>query len=223
MTVIFTGRRFFWFYLNCNKNKFLAGNNPVIKSSLFFLLRWKARGRDGGERRRGENRLLCTLPCARSHANASKLDVTFVDQCFTQCLLARREERREKRKTRTERRKEQERKRESEKEKEENWEKERKRGKREIKHPHTTQHHHATHQTTHNTQLITQHNTLMHPHNTQHTTAPRTTDHDLESFMWTLGYALVRQPTVILRRKKWMLGYVHLQHPTMILPMPFFK
>ena len=28
------------------------------------------------------------LPCARSHANASKLDVTFVDQCFTQCLYA---------------------------------------------------------------------------------------------------------------------------------------
>ena len=50
--------------------------------------------------------------------------------------------------------------------------------KREIKHPHTT------HQQ-HNTQLITQHNTLMHPHNTHtipHTTAPRTTDHDLESF-----------------------------------------
>ena len=59
------------------------------------------------------------LPCARSHANDSKLDVTFVDQCFTQCLLARREERRE-RGRQDRRRKEQERKRESEKEKEEN-------------------------------------------------------------------------------------------------------
>ena len=32
------------------------------------------------------------VPCATSHSNASKLDAAFVDQCFVQCLLARREE-----------------------------------------------------------------------------------------------------------------------------------
>ena len=33
--------------------------------------------------------------CARSHQNASKLDAVLVDRFFTQCLVARREERRE--------------------------------------------------------------------------------------------------------------------------------
>ena len=65
------------------------------------------------------------LPCSRSHANASKLDVTFVDQCFTQCLLARKEERRKRKKReekerKTRQKKERTRKKEREKEKEEN-------------------------------------------------------------------------------------------------------
>ena len=32
------------------------------------------------------------LPCARSHSNVSKLDAVLIKQCFTQCLVARREE-----------------------------------------------------------------------------------------------------------------------------------
>ena len=55
------------------------------------------------------------LPCARSHANASKLDVTFVDQCFYTVFVGvkgreseekRREAKRSEEKRREERKKE---------------------------------------------------------------------------------------------------------------------
>ena len=96
MTVIFTGGDFFEFIKNCNKNKFIAGNIPVIKSPLFFFWVWEGGRREErrGGRRRGGN-LPCNslavamnVPCATSHSNASKLDAVFVDQCFVQCLLA---------------------------------------------------------------------------------------------------------------------------------------
>ena len=49
MTVISPGGDFSELILNCNKNKFLAGNILVIKSSLFFFfVPWKGRGREEG-------------------------------------------------------------------------------------------------------------------------------------------------------------------------------
>ena len=70
MTAISPGGDFLELILNCNKNKLLAGNIPVIKSPLSFFWVW-----EGG--RREERR-----------EDASKLDAVFVDQCFVQCLLA---------------------------------------------------------------------------------------------------------------------------------------
>ena len=73
MTVISPGGDFLELILNWYKNKFLAGNIPVIKSPLFFLKgkRRRGEGRRGGERMR-EGTVTHVPRCARSHQNASK-------------------------------------------------------------------------------------------------------------------------------------------------------
>ena len=88
---------------NCNKNKFLAGNIPVIKSSLFEVVVVEERGRRGWKNRHMRDNIPCREACAVKLApdHTSKLDAVLVDPCFIQCLLARREEkRREKRRER---------------------------------------------------------------------------------------------------------------------------
>ena len=59
------------------KNKFLAGNIPVIKSSLSFFWVW-----EGGRRGGGREPTAVHLPCARSHSNASMLAAVLVDRFF---------------------------------------------------------------------------------------------------------------------------------------------
>ena len=113
------------------------------------------------------------LPCARSHANASKLAAVLVDRFFPQCLVARREERRGRgREDRREKREEGKKREERERRKEREQERERRGIERKkakqhknTHHPHNTQHHHDQTST---------------PTPTQHTTH-QTTDRDLES------------------------------------------
>ena len=63
-----------------SKNKFLAGNIPVIKSSLSFLFLVEEGG--GEERGGGREPTAVHLPCARSHSNASMLAAVLVDRFF---------------------------------------------------------------------------------------------------------------------------------------------
>ena len=74
MTVIFPGGEFLEFIKTVIKNKFLAGNIPVIKSSLLFFL---CVGRE-------REPIAVHLPCARSHSNASMLAAVLVDR-FLNC------------------------------------------------------------------------------------------------------------------------------------------
>ena len=74
MTVIFPGGDFLEFIKHCNKNKFLAGNIPVIKSSLLFLRRRRGEKGGGSGEEEGRQPTAVHLPCARSHSHA--------DQCF---------------------------------------------------------------------------------------------------------------------------------------------
>ena len=107
MTVIFPGGDFLEFILNCNKNKFLAGNIPVIKSSLFeVVVLVEERRRRGWKNRHMRDNIPCREACAVKLApdHTSKLDAVLVDPCFIQCLLARREERRRERREEREKR-----------------------------------------------------------------------------------------------------------------------
>ena len=175
MTVIFPGGDFLEFILNRNKNKFLAGNIPVIKSSLFrFFVRWKGRGREeGGERRRGDNRLLCTCR-APDHMQTPQSWTSRLLISALHSVCWREGKRGEKEEDKTEEGKNKK-------------ERERERGRRELREREKERNKTPTHHTPHNTtttqhtkqlitQLITQHNTLMHPHNTQHTTHHSTID-----------------------------------------------
>ena len=148
----------------------------------FWLLLCLPPCSEGGERRRGENRLLCTCR-APDHMQTpqswtSRLLISALHSvCWREGKREEKdEEERRERGRQDRRRKEQERKRE--------------RARKREKERNKTPTHHTPHNTTttqhtkqHNTQLITQHNTLLHPHNTQHHHTPQ-----------HLG-----QPTMILR------------------------
>ena len=125
MTVIFPGGDFLEFISKTVKNKFLAGNIPVIKVPT-FLRKERERREEGVEMRRRENRLLCTCR-APDHMQTpqSWTSRLLISALHSVCWRERKreekeEEERRERGRQDRRRKEQERKRESEKEKEEN-------------------------------------------------------------------------------------------------------
>ena len=106
MTVISPGGDFLELILNCNKNKFLAGNIPVIKSSLFRVVVVEERGGEDGRivtcvtTFRAERGWCCEAR-ARSHLEVGRRLI----RVLYSVLLARREEkRREKRRNKKERR-----------------------------------------------------------------------------------------------------------------------
>ena len=128
----------------------------------FWLLLCLPPCSEGGERRRGENRLLCTCR-APDHMQTPQSWTSRLLISALHSVCWREGKREEKEEDKTEEGKNK---------------KERERArKREIKHRHTT--HQTTQHTTHHT---TQHPLAPTQHNTPHTTAPRTTDHDLEGF-----------------------------------------
>ena len=76
----------------------------------YYRFRFFVFGEEGREGEPSRDNIPCNsladaanLPCARSHSNALKLDAVLVDQCFTQCFVARREEKRRERRERGER------------------------------------------------------------------------------------------------------------------------
>ena len=115
------------------------------------------------------------LPCARSHSNAAAV---LVDRFFSQCLVARREERRGRGREDIREKRERERRKEREQERERREVREKSKTTQKHKHtpptqhPHNTQHHHdqtPTPSPPPNTSTNT--NTTHYTHQTQHSTA----------------------------------------------------